>query len=511
MERTFTRQELYHLVWSKPVTQLVSELGTTTGVLTALLQRADIPKPAPGYWMRKQFGKPVDQPPLPPAPDGCAEPLRLVAVRQAASKRQLPIHDDAVEAAEDMPQPQGTGTPKQVPAKPTRITREELYDAVWTTPMSRLAGSFGVSGNGLAKICKRAGIPYPPRGYWAKHAAGSAPARPPLPAASGGQVIIIRPTPLPSPPPVVPELRKQSRESTGALVVADRVTKPHKVVAAWLADHETKKRQARSERDPWRRKLYSPAEFTDTDRRRHRVLDTLFKALEREGGRVTQLDRGPLTAEFQGEKIEFQLRIKQKQVRRPLTDSEKRWRLPGDRDWKMELVPTGTFVFEIKTGQWPHGLPRQWLETDRNPIESMLPDILATFVAAGPLLVRMRLDQEAAQRERQLAEQRRYEERKLRKRDANRWRRFREMATAWHELTIARNFVEALKSTGATSLDDIDGHSVEEWLAWAEEWLERADPTANGTDGVFRLIAEVNDWTDRDYLCPRCRVLDLAP
>ncbi|TCR72180.1 hypothetical protein EV561_1305 [Rhizobium sp. BK376] len=38
----------------------------------------------------------------------------------------------------------------------------------------------------------------------------------------------------------------------------------------------------------------------------------------------------------------------------------------------------------------------------------MLPDVLATFVAAGPLLVQQRKDREAAERERQLADQRLY-------------------------------------------------------------------------------------------------------
>ena len=53
-----------------------------------------------------------------------------------------------------------------------RLTREELYAMVWRTPMSRLAEEFGITGNGLAKICDRLEVPYPPRGYWAKKQAG---------------------------------------------------------------------------------------------------------------------------------------------------------------------------------------------------------------------------------------------------------------------------------------------------------------------------------------------------
>ncbi|MEK1886920.1 MAG: hypothetical protein AAAB35_04925 [Phyllobacterium sp.] len=128
----------------------------------------------------------------------------------------------------------------------------------------------------------------------------------------------------------------------------------------------------------------------------------------------------------------------------------------------------------------------------------MLPDILATFVAAGPLLVKQRKDREAAERERQLADQRRYEEQQRRKRDANRWRRFRELAQDWHELAAVRDFLAALRSINVTSTAEIDGRSVEEWIAWAEEWLQRADPTACGVGSFFEQVAEITDWTYRD-------------
>lgn len=246
------------------------------------------------------------------------------------------------------------------------------------------------------------------------------------------------------------------------------------------------------------RNLYPPSEFTETDRRKHRILDALFKAIERNGAKVKQGERGVLFAELSGEKVEFQVREKQKQQRRPLTDDEKRWRSPGNNDWKTELVPTGWLVFEIRTWQWPSGLPRQWLEAEKQPMEGMLPDILATFVAAGPLLVQQRKDREAAERERQLAEQRRYEEQRRRRRDANRWRRFRELAKEWHELAVVRDFLTTLRSMDATTATEIDGHSVGEWIVWAEEWLKWTDPTANGIDGVFRQIASITDSTYRD-------------
>jgi len=47
------------------------------------------------------------------------------------------------------------------------ITRQELYDLVWSTPMMHAAKQFDISGVMLGRICKERNVPRPPRGYWA--------------------------------------------------------------------------------------------------------------------------------------------------------------------------------------------------------------------------------------------------------------------------------------------------------------------------------------------------------
>ena len=48
------------------------------------------------------------------------------------------------------------------------LSRQELYDLVWSKPMVQLAQDFELSDVGLKKICKAAYIPTPTLGYWAK-------------------------------------------------------------------------------------------------------------------------------------------------------------------------------------------------------------------------------------------------------------------------------------------------------------------------------------------------------
>lgn len=66
--------------------------------------------------------------------------------------------------------------------KSDEITREELFAALWEKPTSQIARELGISDVALGKLCRKHQVPKPPRGYWARVAAGQTPKRPPLPA-----------------------------------------------------------------------------------------------------------------------------------------------------------------------------------------------------------------------------------------------------------------------------------------------------------------------------------------
>lgn len=66
------------------------------------------------------------------------------------------------------------------------VSREQLYELVWSMPMTKAAKKYSVSGSYLARICTALRVPRPQRGYWAKLEVGKAPARPELPEALPG-------------------------------------------------------------------------------------------------------------------------------------------------------------------------------------------------------------------------------------------------------------------------------------------------------------------------------------
>lgn len=67
-----------------------------------------------------------------------------------------------------------------------RITREELYKQLWSEPATKLARRYDVSSSYLARVCEALNVPHPPRGYWARRAAGEKMPVPPLPPAGPG-------------------------------------------------------------------------------------------------------------------------------------------------------------------------------------------------------------------------------------------------------------------------------------------------------------------------------------
>jgi AcrR family transcriptional regulator len=73
------------------------------------------------------------------------------------------------------------------------LTREALFELVWTKPLAAVAADVGMSRNGLAKICDRLLVPYPGRGYWTRNGRakdGVRPSLPPPPADAAAEVSI---------------------------------------------------------------------------------------------------------------------------------------------------------------------------------------------------------------------------------------------------------------------------------------------------------------------------------
>lgn len=116
------------------------------------------------------------------------------------------------------------------------VSREELYAMVWATPMQKLAKEFGISDVALAKTCKKLGVPRPPRGYWARKAAGQTVKAPPLPLKNARQRDGVYLSRSSAPKPVIElsehtvVLIEQLMMPTNTLSLRESLVKPHPLV-----------------------------------------------------------------------------------------------------------------------------------------------------------------------------------------------------------------------------------------------------------------------------------------
>jgi hypothetical protein len=83
----FRRDDLYHLVWTSPISEIAARLGVSDVALAKLCRRAAIPIPGRGYWRRTEAGQPVGPAPLRLAPEGLPELLRIRGTKPAPSSQ----------------------------------------------------------------------------------------------------------------------------------------------------------------------------------------------------------------------------------------------------------------------------------------------------------------------------------------------------------------------------------------------------------------------------------------
>jgi integrase len=95
------------------------------------------------------------------------------------------------------------------------LTREGLHELVWSAPLTTIAQRIGVSDVAIAKACRRAAIPVPARGYWAKIDAGQLIAMPSLPKLTAGMPGLVRIAGT-HPPGNSNEIRTSNREDLAA-------------------------------------------------------------------------------------------------------------------------------------------------------------------------------------------------------------------------------------------------------------------------------------------------------
>lgn len=180
------------------------------------------------------------------------------------------------------------------------FTRKELYELIWSQPMRTVAASIGISDVALAKQCKKANIPVPNRGYWARQHAGKPTVQIPLPPRFPGSSDRIggsrvhycgcdwpekfRAMAVPPVPTFDEELsavEERARKLVGRVRWSRKFEPSHPLVAKLLTHDE----ERRKEFIEWNSAYHKPRYDDGIERRRLLIINTLFLASARLGCR----------------------------------------------------------------------------------------------------------------------------------------------------------------------------------------------------------------------------------
>lgn len=175
--------------------------------------------------------------------------------------------------------------------------------------IEKIAPRFGISDVALGKICRRAGIPVPFRGYWAKREANPRVEPLPLPPRPPGVDDTVtfgagRPYwqqcltdaeilgPIPPPPTFSEDLetvRQRVKAQIGRVSCPKTLTDPHIAIERLLQADEERREKQREDRyiSSWNALLFD----SPIDQRRLRILNALFIAVARVGCKPVVTDK----------------------------------------------------------------------------------------------------------------------------------------------------------------------------------------------------------------------------
>ncbi|MBP7674978.1 MAG: hypothetical protein KBB14_01555 [Thermoanaerobaculia bacterium] len=372
------------------------------------------------------------------------------------------------------------------------LSRSELFERVWNTPMSSLAQEFAISDVGLAKICRRHGVPRPGRGYWARHAAGQTLKRPKLPAPPAGSAETIRfliPEPLPesvqnpaSPPEVLEWIEREQRPENRIEVPA-RVGRYHPLLQKTRESLEHRYGDFRGARVS-RREGLDVSVGPLSVHRACLILQALVVAIEKRGFRIAVRSdwSHQTTVQLLGEEVGLNLKETfRRQTSRPTP-------VRSIRDVGGSSSNNATPPYEasgvLRLTLSSYGVDAVFKDRDGVPLESQLNEIVIALVRLAIEVHRpRRLQREEEERGRREQEERRREFE--RKRD---W--FEDGRSAWldHERRLA--FLAALEAqaASATANDTV----ISEYVEWARRYIDWADP-------IRRLLEALKNGTAPEF------------
>jgi hypothetical protein len=360
-----------------------------------------------------------------------------------------------------------------------KITREELYDALWKLPISKLSTTWQVPITNIVRAAEQMNVPRPAGGHWQLVKLGRNAEPESLSAADTNSVLSVD---LKS-----SQRRMKPRPTRAQVLKVQNVTvstdskQLHKIVRAM---YDMMKDAREIEHGPV--KLEEAGTFSvwvsrSQIRRALLILDTIVKEVEKRGGTFVQDHKFTkhLVVKFPAGNLSFQIAERMDHKWTPT----KREPLHGGgyfqhHDWR--YFPKGTLGFSVLE-YYPKGVRKNWNDGKRQKLEDCLSDIVECL-EYYPELAKNQQDQwqrEVDERNRQRHEDylRRSAPERLVKMTDDFKKHIAVQSALWNKAGAVRNYLEAFETAILSAGGKRDKNGWERrWLSWGHDWLNSFDP-----------------------------------
>ena len=375
------------------------------------------------------------------------------------------------------------------------ISRQELYEKVWTTPTVILAKDYGISDVALAKICKKHQIPKPPLGYWARVATGKKVVHKPLPAIADPQLQQIRIRKRPEGVgeerlgPVTKTALAAEKAEANRIHVSSQLESPHPLVERTLKSlQSTAKHELGLVRPKAKQCLDIVVSRPNIDRAMV-IMDALVKALEGRGYPISVREddgtRGTAVTVLD-EAVHIQLKELLDHKAKVVTPKQREDYLSWHRRPEVEYFPSGRLALCIVSDDI-EGCRRLWADGTTQKVEECLNSFISGLVIAAEAIKTARAKREQREIEWKEEERRRHETEQRRWEEEKRIRDLEAKRAAWEQSQQIRRFLAAVEE--AHRLRAQQNHEPpparSPWLAWAHRYADSLDPLViSGAAGI---------------------------
>lgn len=267
-----------------------------------------------------------------------------------------------------------------------KLSREELFEKVWSKSGTKLSEELGVSDVAIAKRCKKLNVPRPPRGYWAKLEAGHRLKRPELP---------------PTPEQVfVQEAEKPVRRSLGLPTESEAL---HPLAKAFLNALQSSTLSYDKKRVHLREPAFPEADVSkDKAPLAAKAFHVLLQAIEDRGIKFGKAQSRYDGGHFRRGHDRLLFKIEEELVDKPVESVARRRSYYSHPE--ATKVPCGKLTFIIESERYGSSKSRQrWAEAETSPLETILSAIVK-FICDHFVASQKRREAEAIEQEKRRVE-----------------------------------------------------------------------------------------------------------